>query len=252
MSSSGAYSGTPTNVLQLPQTYTGSCRVATAFRVCVDDVWSDACEPIVITVKGDAPTAPEVFPVLDFNLSAEAVASGSTVNATWGALEGAQSYRVEVYADKNGVSGTLRGTVTGTRYAIATTGLPAGRYTVSVQPVGEGYITLNDFCASRSFVVVTRADTRAVLKLPAHLTCIEEEAFERSSAQGVTLPENCTSIGSRAFANCAELVEIHIPVATQIIADDAFRNSNDVVIYCPSGSVAERYALSHGMTVVNE
>ena len=208
-------------------------------------------DPVIITVKGEKPEGKKVFPTLEFNLSADTVIAGDEVTASWDALEGAQSYKVEVYADKLRVIASLRDTVTSTHCNINTAGLPAGRYTVSVEPVGDNYSTKSDFCVSRSFFIVTPADPNAVLKLPANLTVVGDDAFEGSAAQGVVLPESCNAIGSRAFANCKNLVEIHLPNGIRSIADDAFRGSDAVVFYCQANSVAERYAQNHGIAVAH-
>lgn len=51
---------------------------------------------------------------------------------------------------------------------------------------------------------------------------IGDSALEGSSVVHVTLPEALTSIGSRAFAQCASLQEIEIPRHVRVIGDEAF------------------------------
>ena len=66
--------------------------------------------------------------------------------------------------------------------------------------------------------------------LPSYLTVIGEEAFMGISARAVKVPVGCTTIASRAFANCPNLVYIYIPSTVTSIADDAFEGSENIVI----------------------
>lgn len=72
--------------------------------------------------------------------------------------------------------------------------------------------------------------TLSVLRLPANLTVIEEEAFTGLSCQAVILPEGCTTIGSGAFASCTELLYVLIPESVTSIASDAFDGCDLVVV----------------------
>ena len=69
-----------------------------------------------------------------------------------------------------------------------------------------------------------------VLQLPAGLNVIEEEAFEGLACEAVIIPDGCTAIGSRAFANCTGLVYVRIPANVTSLAADAFTGCPDVVI----------------------
>ena len=69
-----------------------------------------------------------------------------------------------------------------------------------------------------------------VMKLPAGLTEIEEEAFAGLACEAVIIPEGCVSIGSRAFAECERLIYIRIPVSVVTIAEDAFEGCPDVTV----------------------
>ncbi len=44
------------------------------------------------------------------------------------------------------------------------------------------------------------------------------------------IPEGCLSIGDRAFANCKNLVYIHLPSTLNSIAENAFDGSSHVCI----------------------
>ena len=91
-------------------------------------------------------------------------------------------------------------------------------------------------------------DSATVARLPAGLTEIRDEAYLNTAVEIVRLPESCTKIGARAFANCTQLRHIEIPAMNIEIADDAFANSPNVVIHAPAGSAAQTYARAHGIT----
>ena len=91
-------------------------------------------------------------------------------------------------------------------------------------------------------------DSATVARLPAGLTEIRDEAYLNTAVEIVRLPESCTKIGARAFANCTQLRQIEIPAMNIEIADDAFANSPNVVIHAPAGSAAQTYARAHGIT----
>ena len=61
-------------------------------------------------------------------------------------------------------------------------------------------------------------------------------------AEGIRLPEICAQIGSRAFADCPNLVAIYIPANCTNIATDAFVGATSLTIYGREGSYAEFYA----------
>ena len=67
------------------------------------------------------------------------------------------------------------------------------------------------------------------LALPANLTVIEDEAFAGAMMNAVIVPDGCTAIGSRAFANCSELVFVSVPKGT-VIAADAFEGCGSVTV----------------------
>lgn len=69
------------------------------------------------------------------------------------------------------------------------------------------------------------------LYLPAMLTEIEDSAFEGIAAEAVQIPYGVTSIGSRAFADCPNLMAVYIPGSVGYIADDAFDGSDNVELF---------------------
>ena len=76
-------------------------------------------------------------------------------------------------------------------------------------------------------VTVTQANT---LILPAALREIGAEAFEGLPMDAVIVPDGCTVIGSRAFADCENLIYARIPAGASDIADDAFEGSDQAVL----------------------
>ena len=68
----------------------------------------------------------------------------------------------------------------------------------------------------------------SLLRLPAKLKAIEAEAFAGLTVEGVILPDGCTAIGPRAFADCANLIYVRIPASVTDIAADAFEGCDSV------------------------
>ena len=80
------------------------------------------------------------------------------------------------------------------------------------------------------------------LVLPAGLKTVESEAFANVGAIIIVVPDGCTSIGRRAFADNDELVQLFIPASVTSIAFDAFENCGSVTIYAPENSDAIKLA----------
>lgn len=76
-----------------------------------------------------------------------------------------------------------------------------------------------------------------VLRIPAMMEEIGEEAFVGIAAQQITIPAGTRSIGSKAFADCNNLLIAVIPSSVSEIANDAFDGS-DVSVICPNGCYA--------------
>ena len=108
----------------------------------------------------------------------------------------------------------------------------------------------NETYDSKSFTVCVPDDPYAenVLRLPAALREIEPEAFEGISARTVVIPDGTTSIGARAFADCANLKYADIPDSVRSIAGDAFAGSQ-VIIICNPDSFAAAFAQELGLSI---
>ncbi len=93
---------------------------------------------------------------------------------------------------------------------------------------------------------VTDSDA-PVIAIPKAVTEIAEETYINTAVEVIRLPETCTKINARAFANCAQLRIVEIPASAVDIADDAFADSPNVVIVTHEGSAAQQYARVHGI-----
>lgn len=82
------------------------------------------------------------------------------------------------------------------------------------------------------------------------VTEISPYTFLNSGIEEVSLPDTCTKIGNYAFGQCSLLTKITIPSSVTEIHDDAFKGTNNVVIYCYTDSYAHQYAVSKGMSYV--
>ena len=78
--------------------------------------------------------------------------------------------------------------------------------------------------------VIVDADAYFRHARAAMLKEIEDEAFMGLAVEGIIIPDGCTTIGSKAFADCPNLIYIKIPASVTSIADDAFEGSNQVRI----------------------
>ena len=67
----------------------------------------------------------------------------------------------------------------------------------------------------------------------------------------LTLPADLAEIGSEAFAGLPALDGVRVPAGVAAIAGDAFAGV-DATFYAPAGSYAARWALEHGLELVEE
>lgn len=80
--------------------------------------------------------------------------------------------------------------------------------------------------------------------LPEAMTEISDESFEGNKLLRTfdASKSELSSIGSRAFADCTNLLSINLPITVESIAEDAFTNCPNLTIHCIKGSAAETYA----------
>ena len=88
---------------------------------------------------------------------------------------------------------------------------------------------------------------------------IPEGTFSNcSSLETITIPNKVKSIGNIAFSGCTTLKEIHMTDSVIFIADEntdrnqIFEGCNDLTIYAPKGSYAEKYAKTKDIPFVEE
>ncbi len=91
-----------------------------------------------------------------------------------------------------------------------------------------------------------------VLKLPASLTAIEEEAFEKTAANVIDLRgTKIKTIGAGAFMNSVDISLVYLPKSVTLIADNAFYGCLNAEFCCEAGSYAETWATNHHFSVIN-
>lgn len=129
--------------------------------------------------------------------------------------------------------------------------LPAGKYWVTVAASNSNN---NSWLYSSKVSFNVAEDSTPTFDpdfiLPLAMKIIDVEAFEGISATSVKLSEATTTINSKAFANCANLVQIYIPKATVSIASDAFSGVDGLVVYGHNDSYAESYSQKNGYAFV--
>lgn len=69
-----------------------------------------------------------------------------------------------------------------------------------------------------------------LLQLPGDIHVIKEMAFENADFQAVIIPNGCTEIDGRAFANCKNLIYVQIPQSISYVAPDAFEGCGNIII----------------------
>lgn len=97
-------------------------------------------------------------------------------------------------------------------------------------------------------LVLGPEEALSFLRLPDGLREIEAEAFEGIAANVAAVPDGCTSIGARAFADCPNLVKTQLPASVTSISRSAFDAS--VVIEAPEGSYAAQFARRYGFPLI--
>ena len=76
------------------------------------------------------------------------------------------------------------------------------------------------------------------LWLPQNLKALEAEALAGLNMQQAVLPEGIETIGSRAFANCKDLLIVVLPESAGVAAN-AFEGCNSPVLLAPDGTILE-------------
>lgn len=139
--------------------------------------------------------------------------------------------------------------------------IPLGSVPFTPEPSEDGHypasadgVSLSMDRENAEIVAVSRTTRKTLGRYPAHiptlpsdLLTIEEEAFAGVDIGGVVIPDGCTAIGKRAFADNESLLAVYMPDSVTGIAQDAFEGSGKVRFICESENSAAGYAEKHGI-----
>lgn len=122
-----------------------------------------------------------------------------------------------------------------------------------LQACGEGTAKITVQCLGFSdaqiTVTVLNEETTSLV-LPDAMRFVEEEAFMDSGGKNIVLPNGIEGIGDRAFAGCNNLQTIVFPDTLNEIGQDILDHSDQAVIICGSGSLAQAYADDHRLQYI--
>lgn len=108
-------------------------------------------------------------------------------------------------------------------------------------------------------VSITNLSTNAFLRcynlrkvdLPENIKFIDYSAFAYCTAlEEITIPKNCLLIRRKAFYECKRLKMITIEGNNTSLEEGTFLGCKKISIKCKRGSLAERYAIEHGIKYI--
>lgn len=107
----------------------------------------------------------------------------------------------------------------------------------------NGGVTITGYTGSQTSLRVPESiEGLPVLK-------IGKNAFADSKLKSVTLPSCCRTLDWFAFYGCYALSSVYVSASLSDIGYGAFDGcSKNLTIYCPSGSYAQKYAKSFGIS----
>ena len=199
------------------------------YKVVGDDNHNDT-EPVCVSVKID-----------------KANATAATVTANNRAYDGTEQPLVTVSGEPTG--GEMQyaiGTATEATQPYTTsipTATEAGTYYVWYKVVGDTNHT--DTAAECAVTVIVPVFGPATFTLPASTKSVGESAFEGLPMTIVEIPSGCTSIGAKAFKDCANLTQIRIPASVTSIDTTAFEGCEKVLVYGTADSAAQTFCADH-------
>ena len=115
------------------------------------------------------------------------------------------------------------------------TGMKEGRTTLTIE--AEDIDTGRVYTAHCTVTVTGQTG----FALPEGLTSIEDEAFRGTAPHEAVIPDQVTSIGSKAFADNDELLIVTVYPKSLTIAADAFENCPNLIVYGYADADAESY-----------
>ena len=101
-----------------------------------------------------------------------------------------------------------------------------------------------------NLTLVARWSEPTVLKLPAALTTIEDEAFMGTAPNVVVLSDKVRSVGSKAFANNADLYTMIVYTTSIAITNDSFVNCPNLTVYGYADTMIEYYCTAKNIPFV--
>ena len=88
------------------------------------------------------------------------------------------------------------------------------------------------------------------ISLPGTIRKIGSSAFARSGLTSIVIPDGCEEIGGLAFWECKKLKSATFPDTIRVIGNFIFeRCAEELVIYAPKGSVADKYAQEYKLKI---
>ena len=82
-------------------------------------------------------------------------------------------------------------------------------------------------------LTIEALDELQVCTFPNDLTMIENNALSGVSCEAVIIPENCESIGEKAFSDCNNLIYVYVPESVSNMPANVFEGSGNFVLYTP-------------------
>ncbi len=127
-------------------------------------------------------------------------------------------------------------------------GLPKQKYSLGGTTV-KVKISVSKDLKLTAKIAGWKIDETGTLSVPGSMTSVPEQAFYHHAATNVIMPEGCSKIESKAFANSAVRV-IEIPGPVTFIADDAFAGCMKIM-FVSSDETVKAYAADHGFVAVD-
>jgi len=198
-------------------------------------------------------------PVITSPVAGDNFETGKSISFTWSKVTNAEGYNYFIkeltgepnYSDNESASRSWTGSTSSTSRRFTLDGdylQPDTWYKFVVEAKTEGW---ESGWSRYTYIKIPDRVDWIHYVLPAALTEIPEESFANNSQLRTfdASDSNLISIGSKAFANCTNLLSINLPDTVEFIAEDAFSGCSSVKFHCVSGSYAEEYANRKGISV---
>ncbi len=87
-----------------------------------------------------------------------------------------------------------------------------------------------------------------IIVIPETYKIIHGHAFEFCKFEEVYVGNSVEEIRENAFSGCRNMTKIYLPDSLTYIGDGAFEYCEDLVIFCSTGSYAEKYAIDNELS----